>query len=65
MKKNLYYQLTDNADMSVTALLSDCMQIIEAHMEDNSGNASEIEFTLKPEWLTDKEYRNLGESESY
>lgn len=65
MEKKLYYELTDNADMSVTATLSDCMQIIDGHMSDNGDQASEIEFTLNPCWLSDKEFRNLPESESY
>lgn len=65
MEKELYYELTDNADMSVTAKLESCMEIIETHMVDNGMYASEIEFNLNPCWLTEKEYLALGESQDY
>lgn len=65
MEKKLYYELTNNFDMNVTADLSSCMQIIEGNVSDNKEDVGEVIFELKPVLLTDQEYLDLGESEDY
>jgi len=65
MKKKLYFQLSDNCDIQgLTMELSGCMEMIQSEMEFASpDDAHEFEFTLKPIWLTDKEFKNLPEYE--
>lgn len=65
MEKRLYYQLTDQYEMDVTADLNSCMTIIEGHMWDYTNGVDQNEFTLTPVWLTDEEYSAMPESESY
>jgi hypothetical protein len=65
MEKNLYYELTDNVDISVTATIEDCMKIIDGNVMDNAEMWNHIEFTLKPVYLSDEEYKNLPESTNH
>lgn len=65
MEKTLYYELTDDYEMSVTADLKSCMDIIEAHMSEYDNMLEQNIFHLEPKWLTDQEFEDLGESEDY
>jgi hypothetical protein len=63
MAKKLYYQLSDNADVSKIVMeLSDCMTWIEEDMNGVSEGEDEREFTITPIWLTDEEFENLPEA---
>lgn len=64
MKKNLYYELSDNADASGIIMdLSGIMEWIKADMEEVKESDDEREYTIVPIWLTDKQYKNLPESD--
>lgn len=63
-KQKLYFQLSDNADVcNVVMNLSGVMQWIKGDMELVIENEDQRQYTITPIWLTDKEYRNLPESE--
>lgn len=63
--KQLYYQLSDNADVSKIVLdLSGCMAWIESDLEGLSEKDMEdYQYTITPIWLTEEEYNNLPEIE--
>jgi hypothetical protein len=67
MEKKLYYQLSDNADVSKIVMeLSGAMTWIEEEMKEHTPATPEDdlpEFTITPIWLTDEEFNNLPESE--
>lgn len=67
MEKKLYYQLSDNADVSKIVMgLSGAMTWIEEDMKEFPEGTSEDEmpeYTITPLWLTDEEFDNLPESE--
>lgn len=65
MEKKLYYELTDDYEMNVTADLKPCMEIIESHMSEYDNMLNQNIFHLEPKWLTDQEYEDLGESDNY
>lgn len=65
MDKKLYYQLSDNADVSnITMELDGCMEWIKNDMAEKTElEADEVEYTLTPVWLTDDEFENLTEAD--
>lgn len=67
MEKNLYWEVTDNAEMSVTVHdLPTAMQIIEINQKETKLEVDEeLLYTLTPVYLTEQEYSELGESENY
>jgi len=67
MEKKLYWELTNNADMCVTVQdLETVKQIIEVNQKDTKlDDDEELFYTITPVYLTDMEWVNLGESESY
>jgi hypothetical protein len=61
--KKLYYQLSDNADVSqITMSLEDCMEWIGTDMHGVTENDDKREFTITPVWLTNEEYNKLPEA---
>jgi len=65
MEKKLYYELEDNSDLCVTCSeLKECFDIIETHLSDMSDNDKKYtEYSIRPKFLTDKEFEELGEWE--
>lgn len=67
MEKKLYYQLSDNADVSKVVMeLSGAMTWIEEDMKEYGPDTPEDElpeYTITPIWLTDEEFANLPEGE--
>lgn len=67
MEKKLYYQLSDNADVSrIVMKLSGAMTWIEEDMKEFPAGTPEDEmpeYTITPLWLTDEEFDNLPEAE--
>lgn len=63
--KKLYYQFSDNQDVSkVIMSLEDCKNWIESEMQNSSENDDyPMEFTITPIWLTDEEIEQLPEYE--
>jgi hypothetical protein len=64
MEKKLYYQLSDGADVSnVVMELSGCMAWIEGEEPKTwEGETEDREYTIKPIWLTDKQFKRLPEA---
>jgi len=65
MEKKLYYQFSDNNDVSNVIMdLSGCMEWINADLNGVSPeDISEFEYTIKPIYLTDEEVASLPEAE--
>lgn len=67
MEKKLYYQLSDNADVSKIVMeLSGVMTWIEEDMKEFPPETPEDElpeYTITPIWLTDEEFDNLPDGE--
>ncbi len=65
MEKKLYYQLSDNADVSKIVMeLSGCMTRIEEDLKEvPEEDVKEFEYTITPIFLTDEEFANLPEDE--
>lgn len=64
MEKKLYYELSDNADVSKIVMeLSGCMAWIEGDMAGvTEKDDDEREYTITPVWMTDDEFANLPEA---
>jgi hypothetical protein len=59
----LYYQFSDNADVSnIVMPLEDCIEWIKSDMEGLDENSKDIEYTITPIWMTEKEYEKLPEA---
>jgi len=65
MKKKIYYKLESNGDLSVTChSLQNCNDIMESDVDDMRHEDIEgTVYTITPMYLTDKEYKALGEWE--
>jgi hypothetical protein len=64
MKKTLYYELSDNCDVTkLVSHLQGIMDFIEADMFDITEEDDRREYTINPVWLTDEEYSKLPEFE--
>lgn len=63
MKKNLYYKLSDNADVEGIVMdLDGCMAWIEGDQENiNEDDVDVIEYIIAPVWMTEDEFNNLPE----
>jgi hypothetical protein len=66
MDKKLFWLLEDNGDTSVTLPdLKSAIDIIESHLEVPQSELEQYQYTLTPVFMTDKEFENLPEAESY
>lgn len=62
MEKKLYFELNDGDSVSVMEL-SGCMEWIKAGTERLiSPDTDDLQYTLTPVWLTDKEFNDLPEN---
>lgn len=63
MEKKLFWSLSDNVELENLIIdLSSAMGHIEADMDNiNRADAMEMEYTLKPVWMTQEEFDKLPE----
>ena len=63
-KKKLYYQLSDNCDVSKIVMeLSGTMEWIKNDEYNVSADDDPREYTITPIWLTDEEFSKLPEAD--
>jgi hypothetical protein len=64
MKKKLYYEFSDNGDISkIVMCLEDCMEWIRSETENVLDEYSDdVEYTIIPVWMTEEEFKNLPEA---
>lgn len=65
MEKELYYYLSDNADIGVyLKTLREVMDVIEADFGDiQPSDREDVEYTIKPVYMTEYEFNELPEWE--
>lgn len=65
MEKKLYYNIQNNADLSMTVKDVNCLKnIMDGDFHDlTQEQIEEYEYTITPVFMTDKEFRNLPEAD--
>lgn len=65
MKKELYYKLEDNADMScVCTSIAEATEMIEVYTGDwEPDKVEELFFTITPVYMIESEFEALGEAQ--
>ncbi len=62
MEKKLYYEVSNNVDVNITMTLEDCFEWIASDMEGLDENSNDVEYLIRPIWLTQDEFNNLPEA---